>query len=146
MDVKKENKKMKNIDVYLYKYGLHDCVVEKIFVHENALIFCFNTGVYNLNEKGTETTKTPQCLMCLEIEDLNKEQMWKHIEISKIKKNKICEIDYEEFVKEVDKSKFEIVENYLSYFGNSILLEGYTSKNKYQIKVSEITKIEFNFK
>lgn len=23
---------------YLYKYGSHDCGVEKIFVHENALI------------------------------------------------------------------------------------------------------------
>ena len=137
---------MKNIDEYLYKYGLHDCVVERIYIQNNMLVFCFVTGVYNLNEKGTETTKTTECLMCLEIEELNKEQMWEHIEISKINKNKIIEIDYEKFVEEVDKYKFEIMENYLSYFGNSILLEGYTSKNKYQIKVSEISKILFNFK
>ena len=134
----KENK-MKNIDEYLYKYGLHDCVVEKIYVQNNALVFCFNTGIYNLNEKGKETTKTTSCLMFLEIEDLKIEQMWEHIEISKINKNRISEI-------EVEKFKFEIMENYLSYFGNSILLEGYTSKNRYQIKVSEISKIEFNFK
>ena len=84
--------------------------------------------------------------MCLEIKKLNKEQMWEHIEISKINKNKINEIDYEEFVEEVNKYKFDIMENYLSYFGNSILLEGYASKKRYQIKISEISKIEFNFK
>ena len=137
---------MKNIDEYLYKYGLHDCVVEKIYVQNNALVFCFNTGIYNLNEKGAETTKTTSCLMFLEIEDLKIEQMWEHIEISKINKNRISEIDFEEFIGDVEKFKFEIIENYLSYFGNSILLEGYTSKNRYQIKVSEISKIEFNFK
>ena len=137
---------MKNIDKYLYKYGLHDCVVEKIYVQNNALVFCFNTGIYNLNEKGTETTKTTSFLMFLEIEDLKIEQLWEHIEISKINKKRISEIDYEEFIGEVEKFKFDIMENYLSYFGNSILLEGYTSKNRYQIKVSEISKIEFNFK
>ena len=57
-----------------------------------------------------------------------------HIEISKIIKNKINEIDYEKFVEEVDKYKFEIMENYLSYFGNSILLEGYTSKRSIKLK------------
>ena len=137
---------MKNIDEYLCKYGLHDCVVEKIYVQNNELVFCFNKGIYNLNEKGIETTKTTSCLMFLEIEDLKIEQMWEHIEISKINKNRISEIDYEEFIGEVEKFKFEIMENYLSYFGNSILLEGYISKNRYQIKVSEISKIEFNFK
>lgn len=121
---------MKNIDEYLYKYGLHDCVVERIYVQNNSLVFYFNTGVYNLNEKGTETTKTAECLMCLEIENLNTKQMWEHIEIAKINKNKISETDYEEFVEEVDKCKFEIMENYLSYFGNRILLEGYTSKKQ----------------
>ena len=137
---------MKNVDEYLYKYGLHDCVVEKIYVKNNSLVFCFNTGVYNLNEKGIETIKTTNCLMCLEIKKLNVEQIWQHIEILKIAKNKICEIDYEQFVEEVDKFNFEIIENYLSNFGQSILLDGYVSKNRYQIKVSEIEKIEFNFK
>lgn len=40
MDVMKENK-MKNIDEYLYKYGLHDCVVERIYAQNNSLVFCF---------------------------------------------------------------------------------------------------------
>lgn len=145
MDVMKENK-MENIDEYLYKYGLHDCVVERIYVQNNSLVFCFGTGVYNLNEKGTETIKTNECLMCLELEKLNKEQMWEHIEILKIHKNTINDIDYEEFVEEVDKYKFDIEGNYLSYFGNGILIEGYILKNRYQIKISEISKIEFNFK
>ncbi len=136
---------MKSIDEYLYKYSLHDCVVERIYVENNALVLCFNTGIYNLNEKGTETIKTTRCLMCLEIEDLNIEQMWQHVEVSKINKNRISEVDYKKFVEEVDKFSFEIIENYLSYFGQSILLDGYTSKNRYQIKVSEIIKIDFDF-
>ena len=137
---------MKNIDEYIYKYGLHDCIVERIYVQNNSLVFCFGTGVYNLNERGIETTKTTECLMSLEIEKLNKEEMWEHIEILKINKNKINEINYVEFVEEVNKYKLEIMDNYLSYFKNGILLEGYVSKNRYQIKISEISKIEFNFK
>lgn len=136
---------MKNVDEYLYKYSLHDCVVEKIYVENYALVFCFNSGIYNLNEKGIETTKTTSCLMCLKIQDLNIEQMWEHLDISKINKNRISEIDYEKFVEEVDKFKFEIIENYLSYFGQGILLDGYILKNRYQIKVSEIINIEFVF-
>lgn len=136
---------MEYIDEFLYKYGLHDCIVSKIYIKNNFLVFCFKTGIYNLNEKGVETTKTTNCLMCLEINDLNIERIWEHVEILKVVKNKILEIDYEQFALKVDKDNFKIIDNYLSYFGQSILLDGYISKNRYQIKISEIKKIEFNF-
>ena len=135
----KENK-MEYIDEFLYKYGLHDCIVSKIYIKNNFLVFCFKTGIYNLNEKGVETTKTTNCLMCLEINDLNIERIWEHVEILKVVKNKILEIDYEQFALKVDKDNFKIIDNYLSYFGQSILLDGYISKNRYQIKISEIKK------
>ena len=133
----KENKK-EYIDEFLYKYGLHDCIVSKIYIKNNFLVFCFKTGIYNLNEKGVETTKTTNCLMCLDINDLNIERIWEHVEILKVVKNKILEIDYEKFALKVDKDNFKIIDNYLSYFGQSILLDGYISKNRYQIKISEI--------
>lgn len=136
---------MEYIDEFLYKYGLHDCIVSKIYIKNNFLVFCFKTGIYNLNEKGVETTKTTNCLMCLEINDLNIERIWEHVEILKVVKNKILEIDYEQFALKVDKDNFKIIDNYLSYFGQSILLDGYISKKRYQIKISEIKKIEFNF-
>lgn len=135
---------MEYIDEFLYKYGLHDCIVSKIYIKNNFLVFCFKTGIYNLNEKGVETTKTTNCLMCLEINDLNIERIWEHVEILKVVKNKILEIDYEQFALKVDKDNFKIIDNYLSYFGQSILLDGYISKKRYQIKISEIKKIEFN--
>ena len=141
----KENKK-EYIDEFLYKYGLHDCIVSKIYIKNNFLVFCFKTGIYNLNEKGVETTKTTNCLMCLDINDLNIERIWEHVEILKVVKNKILEIDYEQFALKVDKDNFKIIDNYLSYFGQSILLDGYISKNRYQIKISEILKIKFIFK
>lgn len=135
----KKNKK-EYIDEFLYKYGLHDCIVSKIYIKNNFLVFCFKTGIYNLNEKGVETTKTTNFLMCLEINDLNIERIWEHVEILKVVKNKILEIDYEQFALKVDKDNFKIIDNYLSYFGQSILLDGYISKNRYQIKISEIKK------
>ena len=135
----KENKK-EYIDEFLYKYGLHDCIVSKIYIKNNFLVFCFKTGIYNLNEKGVETTKTTNFLMCLDINDLNIERIWEHVEILKVVKNKILEIDYEQFALKVDKDNFKIIDNYLSYFGQSILLDGYISKNRYQIKISEIKK------
>lgn len=131
---------MEYIDEFLYKYGLHDCIVSKIYIKNNFLVFCFKTGIYNLNEKVVETTKTTNCLMCLEINDLNIERIWEHVEILKVVKNKILEIDYEQFALKVDKDNFKIIDNYLSYFGQSILLDGYISKNRYQIKISEIKK------
>ena len=70
--------------------------------------------------------------------------------ISKYEKTYNLNLEEEENLikksKKLYRGVFEIIENYLSYFGNSILLEGYTSKSRYQIKVSEISKIEFNFK
>ena len=131
---------MEYIDEFLYKYGLHDCIVSKIYIKNNFLVFCFKTGIYNLNEKGVETTKTTNCLMCLEINDLNIERIWEHVEILKVVKNKILEIYYYQFELKVDKDNFKIIDNYLSYFGQSILLDGYISKNRYQIKISEIKK------
>ena len=94
---------MNNIDEYLYKYGLHDCVVEKVYTQNNSLAFCFNTGVYKLDEKGTETAKTTNCLMLLELEDLDCKQIWKHVEVLKINKNKIYEINFEKFIEDVSK-------------------------------------------
>ena len=140
-----EDNTMNKIDEYLYKYGLHDCVIDKIYVQNDLLFFSFSTGVYNLDEKGTETTKTAECIMRLEIDGLNVKRMWEHIEILKIYKNKISEINFEVFAEEVNNYKFEIIDNYLSYFGCSILIEGYSLKHKYQIKISEVIKIEFVF-
>ncbi len=137
--------KMINIDDYLFKYGLHDCVVDKVLVKNNSLVFCFEAGVYKLNESAKETTKTSYCLMDLEIRGLDIEKMWEHIEVIKISKNTVREMEWEEFMDEVNEFKFDIQENYLSYFGQSILLEGYTSKSRYQIKISEIISIRFSF-
>ncbi|MGN1155418.1 MAG: hypothetical protein ACI4TK_04510 [Agathobacter sp.] len=137
---------MINIDDYLFKYGLHDCVVDRVLVQNNSLVFCFKTGVYKLNESAKETTKTSYCLMDIEIRELNIEKMWEHIEVIKICKNTVCEVVCEEFIDEVNKFKFDIQENYLSSFGQSILLEGYTLKSRYQIKISEIINIRFSFK
>lgn len=48
---------MEYIDEFLYKYGLHDCIVSKIYIKNNFFVFCFKTGIYNLNEKVLKQQK-----------------------------------------------------------------------------------------
>ena len=136
---------IENINDYLYKYGLHHCEAEKIYVKGNSVIFCFNTGVYYLDETGKETTKTPSCLMLLEIEGLNKRRIWEYVEIYRVKKMEIREISFLGFIKEVNEYQFRIDMNYLSTFCGCIRLEGSTKKNRYLFGVSGIKRIEFKF-
>ena len=136
---------IENINDYLYKYGLHDCEAEKIYVKGNSVIFCFNTGVYYLDETGKETTKTPSCLMLLEIEGLNKRRIWEYVEIYRIKKKEIRRVSFGKFIKEVDKYQFGTMVNYISTFNQSILLDGGTLKNYYFFVAYGVNRIEFKF-
>ena len=132
-------------DEYLYKYGLHDCIVDDITIDGQKICFHFNFGVYLLDKSGKETDKTASCIMSIEIADLDINEIWEHVVIYRIFKNKINEIQYKKFVEEVQNFKFNIDINYLSSFCNDILIEGYISKHKYQFRISEIYKIEFLF-
>ncbi|HBD06039.1 MAG TPA: hypothetical protein DCY93_01335 [Firmicutes bacterium] len=77
-----------NIDEYLYKYGLHDTVVDKIYVQGDELVFCFDSGIYILDENGKEMEKTSKCLMCIKIEGFDIKKAFEHIEIYEFYKDK----------------------------------------------------------
>ena len=140
-----EDNRMINNNTILFKYGLHDSIIDKIFIQSNMLLLLFNFGIYKLNENGKETTKTSRCTICIEVEGLNNDNICEHIQIYKIHKNKIKEIEYEKFAQAVNSSGFNIDSTYLSCLENNILLEVYILKNQYQVKISECVNIELNF-
>lgn len=88
------------------KYKSHDYVAEKIYVQGSSVVFYYNTGFHYLDKTGKEKTKTPSCLMCLEIEGLNEKRMCEHVKIYRIKKKEIQRVSFGKFIKEVDKYQF----------------------------------------
>ena len=132
-------------DEYLYKYGLHDCIIDSIYIVGDRLHLNMSSGVYNLTPNGTESEKTSPCDLVLEIDDFDKYKPWQHIEINKSYKRKVYDVNFDSFIKKVKKYKFDIDNNYFSAFCNTILIHGYLDKGKYEIIISEIKSIQFVF-
>lgn len=136
---------MRNLEEYLYKYGLHDCKIDSVSLLDEGVMFFLNSGVYNLDSTGKELNKTSNCKMSIFIEDFDPLQIWEHIEIYKIKNERIEEVDYLDFTDGIKHSKLDIDMQYYSYFCSTVLLSGYIGKNKYCIKISEVGYVDFEF-
>ena len=136
---------MQGFNDFLYKYGLHDCRVDNVFVKENNICFFFESGIYKLDSNVKETQKTNSCKMIVRFEHLCSNRVWEHVQVYKERKKKVKEISFEQFIKYVIKENFDITINYYSYFCNTILLKGYTKNFKCNVVISEITDIEFMF-
>ena len=136
---------MKRFDEYLYKYGLHDCTIDQLFCENEKIIFCFDSGIYELNVSGVETTLTKSCKMIIEIDKFISQNICQHIEINQISKKRFSEISCEKFAKIVNKFKFDIDMHYYSYFCNTILLKGSANNQDYEILISEVKQVLFRF-
>ena len=134
---------MKNFYDYVLKYGIHDCKVDEISVSNQQIEFKFGSGVYKLNEIGKEVELTNESTMIVEIANLS--NLNDRIQINKIRKNSIKSIDFEKFIYLVKKSKLDIYMNFYSFFCNTILIQGYIEKNRYEITISEVKQIFFKF-
>ena len=128
---------------YLNKYEMHDCVIDKITVTNDTIIFYFNSGVYTLYDSDKESSKTSSCQMSIVVELYN-EKIEQLIEINSIYQGTIKEIEIDEFCDIISNFKFDVDNNYFSRFNNCILIEGYSQKIKYQFKIERISKINFN--
>ena len=136
---------MNSFNDYIYRYGLHDCVVNDIFVEGEQLVFGFAQGVYVLDDYGKERNLTESCKMIVKVAGLNQNKMWEHVEINCLSKGTICEIEYDDFVQKVKEFNFDIDINYYSHFCNAILLKGYIKDDKYEMEISEVSTVEFVF-
>ena len=131
---------------YLYKYSLHDCVVDDIKIINNNIIFQFESGIYELSSLGEQKNLTPSCEMLVSVENLNYEKTWEYIDIKMILKGKVVDIDFSQFSTLVHKYKWDLDVHFCSRFCNTILLKGYASKYYFELSISDIDKIEFLFK
>ena len=135
---------MNYFDEYLYKYGLHDCKLNKMEIKNGILHLYFDQGVYELDERGKEISLTGSCTVMIELSERFTElEAKERIEIVKISKRKKFEIDYEVFKKRVDRFGFDIIINYYSYFCNTIMMKGYMKSDEYEITIPMVKKVSF---
>ena len=129
----------------MFKYGLHDCRIDNVFCENGEMFLVFASGVYELDATGKETCLTPSCRMVIEFAENDIQKIFNHIEITRTSKGKTTDIDYNKFVEDVEKYKFDVDINYFSRFCNTILIEGYISKWKYAVVISEVENIKYLF-
>lgn len=127
------------------KYGLHDTAINEIELCANGMKFIFNNGIYLLNENGKEKGLTEKCKIELLISNFNFGEISENIEIFKIYKKKIYEINFQEFLKLLKQGNFEIKYNFVSNFNNTLLFKGFIGKNKFEFLISNIIEIGINF-
>lgn len=136
---------MTGFDEYLYKYCLHDCLLNEILIQNDKMVFYFLSGIYETNPFGKEIKLTTRCRMVLEIEETDKERIFNHIEIIRILKKKVKDIDFKKFVVNLRQNKMDIDMNYYSRFCNTILIKGYINRDRYEMTISDVRKVEFLF-
>ena len=83
--------------------------------------------------------------MKIYIDNFDINSMHQHVEIKKIRKSKIIEIEFKVFLKFLEKKDFKIYLDYYSFFAKSILLNGFLGNFEIELKITEIEKITFDF-
>ena len=131
---------------YLYKYGLHDCKLNKMEIKNGILCLYFNQGVYELNEDGKETSLTGSCILSMQLAEIsNSLNLSEQIDVVKISKGKKFDVEYETFEKILNKFEFDVAINYYSYFCNTIMLKGYIRSAEYEITIPMVRRVSFEF-
>ena len=128
---------------YLYRYCLHDCKINKIIVEGGKLILIFENGIYELNSEAKQERLTNKCQMEIEFENNHSADMYSHIDINQIMHRKVRDVDFCVLQKMLENHYFDIDMNFYSQFCNTVLLVGYIKKARFEIKVSEISRINF---
>ena len=130
---------------YLYKYGLHDCKMDSICFDAGNIVFSFPFGIYELNAAGKEISLTEKCNVVIKIENFSPKKAWQYIESHKLTRGTIFEIDIDTFIDALFQANFDIDMHYYSGFCNTILLKGNILENEYEIKISDVTGISYQF-
>ena len=128
-----------------YQYGLHDTVINRITRTDVGIIFEFDDGVYLLDSTGKETALSKNCKLELKINYFDVQKMYEHIEIKRILKNKIEEIEYAEFEELLSKNIFSVYLDYYCPFGDSLLIKGSIGKYGIEFVVTEIAELSYSF-
>lgn len=128
-----------------YQYGLHDTIINRITRTNVGIILEFNDGVYLLDDTGKETVLSKKCNLELKINFFDRQKMYEHIEIKRICKKKIEEIEYDEFEALLSKNTFTVYLDYYRPFGDSVLIKGSIGKYGIEFVVTEIAELSYSF-
>lgn len=128
-----------------YQYGLHDTIINRITRTDDGIILEFDNGVYLLDDSGHETVLSKKCNLELKINFFNTQKMYEHIEIKRICKKKIEEIEYDEFEALLSKNTFTVYLDYYCPFGDSVLIKGSIGKYGIEFVVTEIAELSYSF-
>lgn len=127
------------------EFALHDTKLHSIEIIENGVIFLFQDGIYKTDQTGKELFLTPKCTMCISICNFDKERSWEHVFVQQIKKHRIAEKSLLRLIDLLNNDPLNISMQYQSYFGNSILINGWNNKGIFVLEISEIDKIICSF-
>lgn len=125
------------------EYALHDTEINKIVCSDKGIELHFENGVYFTDEKGKEMELSGACKMDITISQFDPTRIWEHITVTKIRKSKIKEIAFTDFLKLLENSPFTIYIDYYSTLGPSILLKGDCGKYAIELSVTETEKVEY---
>lgn len=128
-----------------YQYGLHDTEINRITRTDVGIILEFNNGVYLLDDTGKEIVLSKKCYLELKINFFDRQKMFEHIEIKRICKKKIKEIEYDEFEELLLKNTFSVYLDYYCPFGDSLLIKGSMDKYSIEFVVTEIAELSYSF-
>ena len=126
-------------------YGLHDTEINRITCTDVGIILEFSNGVYLLDNTGKETVLSKKCYFELKINSFDRLNISEHIEIKRIRKKKIKEIEYDKFVALLSKNTLSIYLDYYCPFAGSLLIKGSIDKYGIEFVVSEIAELSYSF-
>ena len=128
------------------EYALHDTRLNGITICDDGIELLFCEGVYKTDEKGKELFLTPECTIKFSICDFDQKNYYRHITVSKIKKNKIFETDLLKLICLLKEAPLDIDMQYYSVFSNAVLIRGTIGKCKFDFEITEISEVAFLFK
>lgn len=125
-------------------YILHDGIINDVICEEDKLIFIFNEGIISC--KGSSNLdKDKKCKLIINISGLRHGEEYQHISIKKIKKNRIKEIDFLNFIDLVKKNGLRIYLDFYSNFAKAIFLKCNIKDYEIEIIITEILKLNYEF-
>lgn len=133
------------VDEVKYQYGLHDTVINRITRTDVGIILEFNDGVYLLDDTGRENVLSKKCYLELKINFFDRQKMFEHIQVKRIRKKKIVYLEYDEFEALFLKNNFSVNLDYYCPFADSFLIRGSMGKYGIEFEVTEIAELSYSF-
>ena len=121
-------------------FFLHDSSVKTVICEDSLVIFCFDKGFWTSNHVHLN-----KCKILLKISSITPYNIDKFFVVKRKKKNRTKDIQFCDLCKLLNRDTFKIEKEYYSEFERSILLVGRIVEYEYEITVTDIDEIKFEF-